>query len=235
MIPLRDNIRSQSTPYVNIGIIVSCVFVFILQLTSRGEDMLMPWAFVPQALISPSAWADYGFGHIAFTAVSAMFMHGDFLHLGSNMLFLWVFGDNIEDRMGHIKYLLFYLLCGVAATLAHSVVTLFSNIPMVGASGAIAGVMGAYFVLCKQSSIRTLVPTIMIIPVIVEVPAILFIGMWFVLQLLYGLGMLGLGAGIAFWAHIGGAVAGYYLARRFGGGRKPKPPEPRVIDLRIIE
>lgn len=235
MIPLRDNIRSQSTPYVNIAIIVTCVFVFVLQLLSRGEDMLMPWAFVPRTLVDPAAWSQLGLGHIAFTGLSAMFMHGDLLHLGSNMLFLWVFGDNIEDRMGHTKYLLFYLLCGFAAALVHSVVTLFSSIPMVGASGAIAGVMGAYFVLCKQASIRTLVPTIMIIPVIVEVPAILFIGMWFVLQLLYGLGMLGMSAGIAFWAHIGGAVVGYYLAKPFSARRRPKPPDPRVIDLRIIE
>ncbi len=233
MIPLRDSIRSQTTPYINIGIIVTCVFVFILQLTSTADRMLLSWAFVPAHIISPSAWAEYGLQHIALTAFSSIFMHGDIPHIAMNMLFLWVFGDNIEDRIGHLKYLVFYLLCGLAATLAHSVVTLFGAVPMVGASGAIAGVMGAYFVLFKQSSIRTFV-LIWFIPTIVELPAILFIGIWFAFQLLSGLGTLGMGAGIAFWAHIGGAVAGYYLVRSFTR-RKPRPPEPRVINLRIIE
>ncbi len=228
MIPLRDNIKSRSVPYVNIGIISVCAMVYILQLSTA--DQLMDWAFVPAHLISPAAWSQYGIQTILLSGFTAMFMHGGLLHLVFNMLFLWVFGDNVEDRMGHGRYLVFYLLCGIVATLAHSIWVLFGDIPMVGASGAIAGVLGAYFVMFKGASIRALVP-IFIIFTIVDLPATLFIGIWFIFQLLSAVGSIGGGAGIAFMAHVGGFLAGYKLAQPFI--RRRQIPPPRVVDFRI--
>ncbi len=228
MIPLRDNLKSQSTPYVNISIISICVMVFIAQFATA--DGLMRWAFVPRHLVSPAAWSEYGVGTILLSGITAMFMHGGLLHLLFNMLFLWVFGDNVEDRFGHGRYLVFYLVCGVIASLAHSVVTLFAEVPMVGASGAIAGVMGAYFVMFKYAKIRALVP-IFIIFTVVDLPAVLFIGIWFVFQLLSAIGTIGGATGIAFMAHVGGFLAGYLMARPVV--RRRRPPPPRVVDLRI--
>ncbi len=202
--------------------------VYAAQFAAR--DSLMSWAFVPRHLVSPAAWAEYGVGPVLLSGLTAMFMHGSLLHLGFNMLFLWVFGDNVEDRLGHGRYLLFYLVCGVVATLAHSLVTLFAEVPMVGASGAIAGVMGAYFVMFKHATVRALVP-IFIIFTVVDLPAVLFIGIWFVFQLLSAIGTLGGATGIAFMAHVGGFVAGYVLARPLV--RHRRPPPPRVVDFRI--
>lgn len=232
MIPLKDNIRSRHTPYVNITIIATCVGVFIVQFFSG--NMLQEWAFVPDHLVTPAAWASLGVVPIILRIFTSMFMHGDFLHIIFNMLFLWVFGDNVEDRMGHGRYLVFYLLCGVIATLAHSVVTLFGDVPMVGASGAIAGVLGAYFVTFPRASVRALVP-IFIIFTVVDLPAKLFIGIWFVFQIFSGLGSIGSSMGIAFWAHIGGFAAGYYLARYFVKKYRGRnnPPRPRVLDMRV--
>lgn len=229
MIPLRDNLKSHSTPYVNIGIIVACVVVFVGQMTS--EDHLLSWALVPANLVSPGAWVEYGVAGVLLPSVTAMFMHGGVLHLAFNMLFLWVFGDNVEERMGHVRYLVFYLVCGLLATATHAVVTLFSSIPMVGASGAIAGVLGAYFVLFKHAYVRALVPIFIFITVM-DLPAVVFLGLWFVFQFLSWLGILGGGAGVAFGAHVGGFVAGYLLARRFTRRRGGAPP-PRVIRMSV--
>ena len=142
-----------------------------------------------------------------------MFVHAGWAHIAGNMLFLWIFGDNVEDRMGHGRFLVFYLLCGVAAALAQTISVPDSVVPMVGASGAIAGVMGAYFVLYPRSRIVTLIPIFFFFQV-VEVPAILFLGIWFLMQFLSGLGSIvnsvsgGAMGGIAFWAHVAGFVAG---------------------------
>jgi len=229
MIPLRDSLKSRSTPYVNIGIISICVLVFVAQLAAA--DDLLRWAFVPRHLVSPAAWSQYGAGTILLSGITAMFIHGGLLHLVFNMLFLWVFGDNVEDRLGHGRYLVFYLACGIIATLAHSLVTLFAEVPMVGASGAIAGVMGAYFVLFKHATVRALVP-IFIIFTVVDLPAVLFIGIWFVFQLLSALfSGIGGATGIAFTAHVGGFVAGYLMARPLV--RRRRRPPPRVVDFRI--
>ncbi len=228
MIPLRDSLKSQSTPYVNIGLISICVLVFVAQFAAA--DGLLRWAFVPRHLVSPAAWSQYGAGTILLSGITAMFMHGGLLHLAFNMLFLWVFGDNVEDRLGHGRYLVFYLACGIIATLAHSLVTLFSEVPMVGASGAIAGVMGAYFVLFKHATVRALVPIFIIITV-VDLPAVLFIGIWFVFQFVSALGIISSQPGIAFVAHVGGFVAGYLMARPLV--RRRRRPPPRVVDFRI--
>ena len=201
MIPLRDVIPSRTTPVVTIGLIALNILVFVYELSlGRAVDAFtLYYGLVPAAF----SWAN------VFTS---MFLHGGFLHVAGNMLYLWIFGDNVEDRMGHARFLVFYLLCGVAAALAQTMTAPDSIVPMVGASGAIAGVMGAYFVLYPRSRIVTLIPIFFFVQVI-EVPAIAFLGIWFLMQFLSGVGSIGatIGrstGGIAFWAHIAGFVAG---------------------------
>jgi membrane associated rhomboid family serine protease len=202
MIPLRDVIPSRTTPYVNFTIIGLNVLVFVYEL-SLGDLLdvfVRDFALIPARF----SWA---------TVFTSMFMHDGFLHVGGNMLFLWIFGDNVEDRMGHGRYVVFYLLCGIAAAVAQTALNPYSRVPMVGASGAIAGVMGAYFVLYPRSRILTLVPIFFFVQLI-ELPAIFFLGVWFLWQFLQGVGSLATagirtsGGGIAFWAHIAGFVTG---------------------------
>ncbi len=202
MIPLRDIIPSRTTPVVTISIIALNVIVFLYELSlGRAIDAFtLYYGLVPAAF----SW---------LTVFTSMFLHGGLLHVAGNMLYLWIFGDNVEDRMGHGRFLVFYLLCGVAAALAQTITMPDSVVPMVGASGAIAGVMGAYFVLYPRSRIVTLLPFFFFFQVI-EVPAILFLGIWFVMQFLSGVGSIvstigrGGTGGIAFWAHVAGFVAG---------------------------
>ncbi len=202
MIPLRDVIPSRTTPYITIALIALNALAFIYQL-SLGEqvnDFILYFGLVPAAF----SWV---------TVFTSMFLHGGFLHFGGNMLYLWIFADNVEDRMGHGRFLVFYLLCGVAAALAQAIIDPDSVVPMVGASGAIAGVMGAYFVLYPRSRIVTLVPLFVFVQ-IMEVPAIFFLGIWFLMQFVSGVGSIATTAagepagGIAFWAHVAGFVAG---------------------------
>jgi len=202
MIPLRDVIPSRTTPYVNFTLIALNVLVFVYQL-SLGDRL---GAFIDAYALIPASfsWA---------AVFTSMFLHGGLLHVGGNMLFLWIFGDNVEDRMGHGRYVVFYLLCGAAAAFAQTALTPDSGVPMVGASGAIAGVMGAYFVLYPRSRILTLLPLFFFVQLI-EVPAIFFLGVWFLLQFLQGVGSLATAGireasgGVAFWAHIAGFVTG---------------------------
>ncbi len=200
MIPLRDVIPSRTTPYVTVTIIVvnALVFVFELRLplTDRAR-FIEVYGIVPASVASLSL-------------LTSMFLHGGWLHFLGNMLYLWIFGDNVEDRVGHGRFIVFYLTCGLAATLAQVVSNPTSVVPMVGASGAIAGVMGAYFVLFPRSRVLTLLP-LFIFWELIEVPAILFLGLWFLLQLLSGVGSVSAGqdvSGIAFWAHITGFATG---------------------------
>jgi membrane associated rhomboid family serine protease len=202
VIPLRDVIPSRTTPYVTVALVVINVLVFLYQL-SLGElvnEFVFDFGLVP---------ADFAWVNV----LTSMFLHGGFLHAAGNMLYLWIFGDNVEDRMGHGRFLAFYLLCGTAAALAQTVMVPDSPVPMVGASGAIAGVMGAYFVLYPHSRIVTLLP-IIIFWQIIEVPAILFLGIWFLMQLLSGVGSIATATGgepaggVAFWAHVAGFAAG---------------------------
>jgi membrane associated rhomboid family serine protease len=201
MIPIRDVIPSRTTPIVTIAIIAVNTLVFLYQFTlgPSVEEFVLYWGLIPAAF----SW---------LTIVTSMFLHGGVLHFAGNMLYLWIFGDNVEDRMGHGRFVAFYLFCGAAAALTQTVTDPESVIPMVGASGAIAGVMGAYFVLYPHSRILTLVPIFFFIQLI-EVPAILFLGLWFVMQFLSGVGSIATaagepGGGIAFWAHIAGFAAG---------------------------
>src|SRR3982751_330301 len=202
MIPLRDVIPSRTTPFVTVSIIVINALVFLLEF-SMGEDVnefIIRFGLIPAAF----SWV---------TVLTSMFVHGGFLLFAGNMLYLWIFGDNVEDRFGHARFVVFYLLCGAAAALAQTIMSPDSVVPMVGASGAIAGVMGAYFVLYPHSRIVTLVPIFLFIQLI-EVPAIIFLGIWFLMQFLSGVGSVASAAsrqpagGVAFWAHVAGFAAG---------------------------
>jgi membrane associated rhomboid family serine protease len=200
LIPLRDIIPSRTTPVVTITLIALNVLVFIYELSlgRAVEAFTLYYGLVPAAF----SWV---------AVFTSMFLHGGFMHVAGNMLYLWIFGDNVEDRMGHGRFLVFYLLCGVAAALAQTITAPDSVVPMVGASGAIAGVMGAYFVLYPQSRVLTAIFVLIFFDV-VEIPALFFLGLWFLLQLLSGVGSLGVsnaaGGGTAFFAHVGGFVAG---------------------------
>jgi membrane associated rhomboid family serine protease len=208
MIPLRDVIPSRTTPVVTVTILVLNVLAFLYEMSLGPvtlDAFLMIYGMVPAAL----EWND---------VLTSMFLHGGWTHVIGNMLSLWIFGDNVEDQLGHGRFLLFYLLCGTLAALTHVWADPFSPVPTIGASGAIAGVMGGYFVLYPQSRIITLLPIFIFIQ-IVEVPAVVFLGLWFLLQLVSGVGTQ-LAAttgeavgGIAFWAHIGGFVFGALLVK----------------------
>jgi len=228
MIPLRDAIPTRRTPVVPLGLIVACFVVFAwelgLQATSEASlnAFVTEWGVVPAELLA--AW---GSGQIVSqetaTLVTSQFLHGGWLHLVGNMLYLWIFGNNIEDRLGRIVFLLFYLAGGVIAALAQVAVDPDSTVPLIGASGAIAATLGAYLVLFPGARITTLV-FLGFFYQLINVPAIVVLGFWFFLQLLDGIGSLGMetGAGIAFFAHIGGFVAGAaagWLLRV--GGRTP--------------
>jgi membrane associated rhomboid family serine protease len=215
MLPLYDTVRTRKFPLINVLLIAANVLVFLYELRlgpSALESFIFTWGLVPARLTSDpaTAWV---------TIFTAMFMHGGWFHLLSNMWFLHIFGDNVEARMGGIRYLIFYLLSGVAAVLLQTYIQPTSQVPMIGASGAIAGVLGAYLVSFPRSRIASLVP-ILFIFTIVEVPATIFLVFWFVTQVYSGLfAMQGASAsGIAWWAHIGGFIFGLimvvFFARR---------------------
>jgi membrane associated rhomboid family serine protease len=230
MIPLRDHNPRRTFPFVTYTLVALNVLAFVweLSLGAQLERALFSVAFIPARYWLPGNW-----GFDLATIVISMFLHGGLLHIGSNMLYLWIFGDNIEDRLGHFRYLIFYLLCGFLATFAHAMFSSGSNVPAIGASGAIAGVLGAYLVLYPHARVTTLLPIFFFITVR-EIPAIIILGLWFVLQLFSGVGSLGVRdaqdmGGIAYFAHIGGFVAGVLLIAIFGGmrkGRREQPPPP---------
>lgn len=217
MIPLRDDIPSAARPVTNYLIIAICTAVFLymafaLGSESRVEAFIVRYAAIP-ANITGRAGADPVRAYP--TILTSMFMHGGWLHLIGNMLYLWIFGDNIEDLMGHVGYAIFYLAAGVIATLTFVFLNAGSDIPLVGASGAIAGVLGAYLVLFPRARILSLVP-FGIFTRIMEVPALFFLPIWFLLQFLQGVADIGgTGAGVAWWAHIGGFVGGIVLVPIF--------------------
>lgn len=213
MLPLRDTVRAGSTPIVMPLLLLVNVLVFVLLELPLGEQdlnvLMYVFGVVPARLLSPPAFVD------GYTLISAQFLHGGWLHLLSNMLALFIFGDNVEDRMGHVRFLAFYLLCGVIAGLAHVVAGPESPIPAIGASGAIAGVLAAYMLMFPGARVLTLVP-IFILPWLVEIPALLWLGGWFASQLLQGFMALTDEAaqrmgGVGYWAHVGGFVAGALL------------------------
>lgn len=224
MVPLKDNNPITTVPYINYGLIIINVLIFIYQVTLTPQQLQ---AFFRVAALVPcqlSATCPIGNPLIPewLTLITSQFLHGGFLHLGGNMLFLAIFGNNIEDRLGHIKYLIFYLTCGVLAGLSQWFFSQNSTIPSLGASGAIAGVLGAYIFRFPRAQILTLVPLGFFITTI-RLPAYLFLGFWFVQQAFNSIASLQVrsnigmeSGGIAYWAHAGGFVFGAILAPFFG-------------------
>jgi membrane associated rhomboid family serine protease len=212
MFPVSDVIPSRTVPFVTVGLIIVNALVFLYQVTLAPDQLrlfMASYAVIPAWFWWPSL-------------VTSQFLHGGWMHIIWNMVYLWIFGDNVEDRLGHVGYLVFYLFAGAAAALLQVMFNPFSGIPMVGASGAIAGVMGAYFVLYPHSRVLTAI-FVFIFFDLVEIPALFFLGIWFLMQLLSGVGSLGVsnaaGGGTAFWAHVGGFVVGGavgLVARRMG-------------------
>jgi len=245
-----DNTGRVTTPYVNYALIAANIFVFVV-LQKLGSDTQFTYSFstVPQEIITgtdvvtqsrvlehPVTGQEVqipGLGvtplSVYLTLFTSMFMHGGFAHLGGNMLFLWIFGDNIEDRLGHIRYVIFYLICGLLASLAHVFTTAaFATeqssmlIPSLGASGAISGVLGGYLLLHPSRRV-----TVILFRFLTDVPAYVAIGIWFLFQLISGLGMLGggsQGGGVAYAAHIGGFIAGLVLIKLFDMGHGNRAP-----------
>jgi membrane associated rhomboid family serine protease len=209
MIPIRDTTPSKSVPVVNNTIIGINIVFFLVQLAQgQGQDhFVYLYGLVPAKFTVPQVSAYFSPGQQILSLFTFMFLHGGFMHLIGNMWSLYIFGDNVEERLGPFRYIAFYLLCGLASGMTHLLFNTHSNIPTIGASGAIAGVMGAYFVLYPRSRILTLIP-IIFIPWFVEIPAFFFLGIWFVLQFLNAAGSSGQAGGIAWWAHIGGFVFG---------------------------
>jgi len=208
MLPIRDINPSRNFPVVNSTLIGINVVIFLVQMSMGAEvdRFIYTYGLVPARYTITHVSSYFTPFQQVFSFLSFMFLHGGFLHLLGNMWSLYIFGDNVEDQLGPFRYLLFYLLCGLASGISHLALNLNSNIPTIGASGAIAGVMGAYLILHPRSRILTLIP-IIIFPWFVEIPAFFFIGIWFALQLLNAAGSQGAG-GIAWWAHIGGFIFG---------------------------
>ena len=213
MIPLRDNTYSHSFPFVNVIIIVLNVLIFLYQ-QSMPQDLLVLFFYnfgVTPAQVINQVIAGESLLITGFPFISCIFLHGGWLHLLGNMLYLWIFGDNVEDRIGHLRYLLFYLLIGIISSIAHIISVPESQVPIIGASGAIAGIMGAYFLAFPKAKILTLVPVFFLITFI-QVPAIIFLPIWFAIQIINGLSTAGMGAdAVAWWAHIGGFISGVIL------------------------
>jgi membrane associated rhomboid family serine protease len=234
LIPIRDANRSKTTPHITRILILANILAFIplLLYLFFSEDptvnLFANWIYdnftmVPAEIIK---------GKSLHTLFTSMFLHADIFHIAGNMLYLYIFGDNIEDFFGHLRFLLFYFVCGIVADLAH-ILTITSTagllIPTLGASGAISGVMGAYILLYPKARIETLTLTFII--TVVSIPAVFFLGFWFILQLLYT--WLGMGGNVAYGAHIGGFAAGIVLSWIAKRKRKPKPAMPYYTEIRI--
>jgi membrane associated rhomboid family serine protease len=225
VIPLRDTIPNRTIPFVTRLLVIANVAVFVLELLA-GDAFVQTFAFVPARFFHPGAFG-WTFGAVTVTMFTAMFLHGGLMHLLGNMLFLWIFGDNVEDALGHFTFLVFYLVAGAGATLLQAFLSPGSTVPNLGASGAIAGILGAYFVYYPRARIVTIVPLFILFPII-EIPAGLYLLGWFALQFWMGstqLAHVGRRAasegGVAFWAHVGGFVVGVAWALLFRPARKP--------------
>jgi membrane associated rhomboid family serine protease len=219
MIPLKDMTPRRSVPVMTLLLIAANVAVFVhqLSLTPRQENtFIRTWGLVPSRIGMAFAGHHHALAQALVPLFTCMFLHGGLLHIIGNMWFLWIFGANVEDRLGSLPYLVFYLICGIGSGLSQAFFSWGSHLPSIGASGAISGVLGAYIVLFPGSKILTLIP-IIIIPWLVRLPAVIFIGLWFLLQFLSGLSYLQTAGaadtgGTAWWAHIGGFVLGVVFA-----------------------
>jgi membrane associated rhomboid family serine protease len=226
VVPLHDNNPTRITPYVTYTLIGINVFVFLHQLTLSSrqlEQFFYTYGVVPREITASLSGGDSSqIVPQLLTLFTSQFLHGGFLHIAGNMLFLWVFGNNVEDRLGHIKYLIFYLTCGALAALTQWFFSMQSGVPAIGASGAIAGVLGAYIIRFPKARILTLVPIGFFLTTF-RIPAVFFLGFWFVQQAFYGIASLqapsniGMeGGGVAYWAHAGGFVFGAILGPLLG-------------------
>ena len=222
MIPLRDSIRARRFPWVTIAIIAANAAVFLVQASMDGptaQAAVLTHGVVPARFLGALQQPAIAAPQLG-TIVTSMFMHGGILHLLGNMWFLWIFGDNVEDRTGRAGFLAFYLCAGLAAALSQIALSPHSDVPMVGASGAIAGVLGAYMFLYPRARVLALVPIVILVRLI-ELPAVWFLGLWFGLQVLSSLLGGGGGGGVAWYAHIFGFIAGFLMALPLG--RAPEP------------
>jgi membrane associated rhomboid family serine protease len=213
MFPIGDDDSARRTvPLVTYALIALNVLFFLVEL-GGGDAFIMKWAFVPNRFVANP-------GADILTIFTSMFMHAGWVHLGGNMLYLWIFGDNVEDRFGHTKFIIFYLLCGLAATFAQMAFNIGSTVPNLGASGAIAGVLGAYILMFPQGKVRVLQGQR-----VIQVSALIVIGFWIVLQLFSGIGSIANTTdtgGVAYMAHIGGFIAGFVLTFLFRGRMTPR-------------
>jgi membrane associated rhomboid family serine protease len=267
MFPLQDNIPSRTTPFVNWALIGLCSFVFLKQATESPQDvtLLEQYAMIPARITRPDQPVEITTAvdvvetpqglrlhetkkvaappavPVWLTLTTCTFLHGGWMHLLGNMWFLLIFGDNVEDRLGHLGYAAFYLVGGTIASLIHFVTGPSSTLPTVGASGAIAAVMGAYFDWYPHAKVRTFIP-VFIFPLFIVVPAAVFLGLWFLMQFLQGTTslMAAEAGGVAWWAHIGGFAAGYLIAGAVGRSPVCRPPnetrrvyEPRPAPMRF--
>ena len=238
-----DNSDRRITPYVNYIFIAINVLVFVLLQGLGGDDNAFTYAFstVPQEIVTgtdiaravpvgvdPQTGRQFGItlqptpGSVYLTLLTSMFMHGGIAHIFGNMLYLWIFGDNLEDRLGHVRYAIFYIVCGVIASLSHVFMNADSYIPSLGASGAISGVLGAYLLMHPRRRV-----TVFLFRFLTEVPGFVAVGLWFAFQIISSLGVLGGGSqvgGVAYAAHIGGFIAGLILIKLFAIGRAPTAP-----------
>lgn len=229
MIPLKDINPTERFPIVTVLIIITCTVIFLGEISlpqAELEAFVYSYGAVPSRILGPEANLPYGL----ITIFTSMFLHGGFMHLIGNMLYLWIFGNNVEDRLGHGAFFVFYLLCGYAAAFLQAVFSTNPGTPMIGASGAIAGLLAGYLVLFPGARIRTLVAVLYYIT-LVDLPAYFVIGIWFLLQLVSSLGSIGIESGVAYFAHVGGFLAGLILINIFPKRRRQTRLFPDDYDL----
>jgi hypothetical protein len=219
VIPLKDKNPTHRVPVVNIALIVAntAIFLYEVSLGPRIGQFFLTFGVVPSDIVESFTSGRFRIGAV-FPFFTSMFLHGGWLHLAGNMLYLWVFGDNVEDKLGHGRYLVFYVVCGLAASLLHVFIAPSSSMPTVGASGAISGILGAYLLMFPRARVVTVIPIFFFLQV-AELPALVVLGFWFVMQFFSGLISLGYETGgmggVAWWAHVGGFVAGLILILPF--------------------
>jgi len=233
MIPLRHTMPGRTVPVVNRSLVGLNVAIFVVQIVlgARTENLINVLAFIPARLLHPAAYG-YSVFEVGITLITSLFLHGGFVHLFGNMIYLWVFGNAVEDALGHLRYLMFFLACGAIGSLTHALVFSNSSVPSIGASGSIAGVLGAFLILRPRARIVTLFPLV-VYWAMAEIHAMLFLPVWFAMQFFNGFAALAAAqktqevAGVAWWAHVGGFVFGALigvLARRSKGPVTPYAP-----------
>src|SRR3954447_11878311 len=226
MIPIRHTLAPRATPIVNRAFVIANMVVFLAQifLGERTENVINIFGYIPARLTNPAAYG-YSMFEVTVTLITSLFLHGGFVHLVGNMIYLWVFGDAVEDVLGHLRYFLFFLACGAVGSVTHALLFPQSLIPSIGASGSIAGVLGAFFVLRPKARILTLFPLV-VYWAMAEVRAALFLPVWFLMQFFNGFLSLASAAGtqevagVAWWAHVGGFLFGALFAALYRGARK---------------